>query len=154
MLVATGQQVIAVNVNRAAFIYRVNPNAAASSFVAILAKTPVSVPAHLVLRSAEITATTRCAKQTVVIAASHVKNSATGSVRISIARSLVENHATDQDAMSHAKRSYSVNTCVSVFAVKNVQSCAEFVTKTLKNSAVTGPKLCLWNWWTVVMYLK
>lgn len=144
----------AVNVNRVASIYRVNPNAAVSSFVAILAKAPVSVPAHLVLRSAEITATIRCAKETVVIAASHVKNGATGSVRITTAQRLVENHATDQDAMSHAKRSYSVNTCVLVFVVKNVQSCAEFVTKMLKNLAVTGPKLCLWNWWTVVMYLK
>lgn len=154
LIVSNDQQGIAVNVYRAAYICLANSNAAAPSFVAILAKTTASVHVPRVLRNVETTAVIECANGNVVTLVSRAKRSAVGSACIITAQSHAENHVTDQGVISPAKRSCRATTCALVSVAKNVRSCAEFVTKSLMSSAGMNPKLCSWNWWTADTYLK
>ena len=115
-------------------------------------RTPVSVPARLVLHPAVTTAIINNADGTVDILVNHVRMSALGSVYTINARYLVERFATDRGATNHARRSYRAVTRVWVFVAKFARSCAEFATK--MSSARVNLEQCSLNCLTVVMCLK
>ena len=122
--------------------------------MAIVARMIVPVFAHLVPINVRITANTALATKPVVIAARLAQLNAAGSVLILVAQNLAMSHAIDQDVTNRAKKSYHVATLVLAFVVRNARNFAEFATKRLMISRDVSPKLCSWNWWTAVMYLK
>ena len=148
------QQETAINVIKVASINHANRNVIALFFVVIVARLIALVFAHLVPINVRITANTAFATKPVGIAACRVRINAAGSVLITTAQNFAMSHAIDQDVTNRAKKSYHATTCALVFAARNARSFAEFATKTLMISRGVTPKLCSWNWWSAVMYLK
>ena len=148
------QQETAINVIKVASINHANRNVIVLLFVVIVARMIALVFAHLVPINVRITANTAFATKPAGIAACLVRINVTGSVHITTAQNFAMSHAIDQDVTNHAKKSYHATTRALVFVARNAQSFAEFATKTLMISRGVIPKLCSWNWWTAVMYLK